>query len=212
MKGYSDFTGDDSAALAYIAARGYASYSSIKNVRDKAEPSKMPTAYFTFGAELHSKFLEGIRDKVMSDPEEEQLEAMIDALNGNKFVRSIMATKGMKTEVEICQPINGLPFLAYIDIDAPTFIADLKSTQFKDRTQFIRSMDFLQAAIYMRLRPKATDFYYLGISKVRPYKVMPFGVTEYPTRLRDANLELNNLIRYVKSKIGDKLAPKKKGR
>jgi hypothetical protein len=54
-----EFGGSDKLALEYIRQRGYASYSSMTNVRDKKDPQvfkEMP--YHRFGKELHSRFLE----------------------------------------------------------------------------------------------------------------------------------------------------------
>lgn len=201
-KGYSEFTGDDTLALKYIQDRGYASFSSLRNVRDKVEPSKMPTEYFTFGTELHSRFLEDKVGELLSDREEDKLSKMIGALRANKLVRTIMETEGMKTEVEFKLPLFGLPMLGYIDIDAPKFVADLKSTHISKLPDFVKAMDFMQAALYLRMRPNAKHFYYLGICKNPPHRVMTFDARDYATRLHEADEVLINTIHYVKEKTG----------
>ncbi len=202
-KEYSDFLGNDTLALQYIKDRGYASFSSLRNVRDKLEPSKGSPDYFLFGSELHSMFLEnGKRKNELSEGEEKKLKNMISALHSNKLVRTIMATSGMKTEVEFRTPILGLPMLGYIDIDAPKFVADLKSTHLSRLPEFVKAMDFMQAAIYLRMRPQAKSFYYLGICKNPPFRVMTFDARDYAIRLRDADDQLITTINYVKEKTG----------
>ena len=206
QKGYSDFAGDDTLALEYVKGRGYASFSSLRNVRDKVEPSKMPTEYFTFGTELHSRFLEDTVGELLSDREEAKMAKMLSALRANKLVRTLMATPGMKTEVQFKQDYLGLPMLGYIDIDAHDtklkFLADLKSTHISKLPDFVKAMDFMQAALYLKMRPKAQHFYYLGICKNPPYRVMTFDAVDYATRLREANIQLENTINYVKEKTG----------
>lgn len=201
-KGYSEFIGDDTYALEYIKTRGYASYSSLRNVRDKLEPSKMPTDFYKFGSELHSRFLEDKVGELLDDRLEVQMSKMITSLRANKLVRTVMATEGMKTEVEFRSPLLGLPILGYIDIDAPKFVADLKSTHITKLPDFVKAMDFMQAALYLRMRPNAKHFYYLGISKVAPYRVMTFDARDYATRLHDADEILLKTIKYVKEKTG----------
>lgn len=190
-----DLRGNDIPALEYIKSRGYASYSSMVNVRDKKEPQPfVETPYFKFGKELHSRFLEHKKLETLSEEEEEQLKAMVNNLADNALVVKIM--RDAACEVEFKKEVNGL--VTYGRIDIKTFaVADLKTTRLTNPKQFAAAMDFLQAALYTRVTG-LKDFYYIGISKVKPYSVMVFNVAQYPDRLKKANEELDKLTVYIR--------------
>lgn len=194
----TEFGGSDEAALAYIRMRGYCSYSSMVNVRDKKVPEKyVEKPYFTFGKELHSRFLEHKKLITLDETEELMLKKMINNLADDPIVCSIM--KGAKCEVDFDLRINGLRVFGRIDI--LTFaVGDLKSTHHNAITPFIHSMDFLQAALYRRAT-KLKDFYYIGSSKMPPYNVMVFNVNQYPILMERADTELDYLITYIKKKL-----------
>jgi hypothetical protein len=61
-------------------------------------------------------------------------------------------------------------------------------------------MDFLQAAVYLRVTGKK-DFYYVGISKVFPYEVFIYNVNQFPDRMVKANEQLDYLIGYIPKAI-----------
>lgn len=193
----ADFTGDDTAAIAYIRERGYASYSSLKNVRDKQVPVSKNTVWGAFGSELHSRLLERKKLQTLSAPEEYDLSEMLKNLRSDPVVQQLM--KGAQFEREFKKKIRGLTLYGFIDIDGKA-VADLKSTRHTSIRQFISEMDFLQAAVYLAVTGKK-DFYYIGISKNAPFDVMVFNVNQYPKRLALAFRELYELIPYVLSKL-----------
>lgn len=192
-----EFQGDDTAAIDYIRQRGYASYSSLKMVRDKEIPTTVNAKYLTFGKELHSRFLEKTKLETLDDTQEEQIAKMIKSLNSHPAVKIIM--KGAKTEVKFHQKLKGVWVLGYIDI-LNFDIADLKTTRLKRMKPFADSMDFLQAALYLEVTKKK-DFHYIGICKDDPYEVMPFSVRQFPDRLEAAKEELHTLLAYLKKKL-----------
>lgn len=193
-----EFQGDDGPAIDYIRKRGYASYSSLKNVRDKEIPQYKTTTYFKFGGELHSRSLENhILDK-LSEAEEIQLLGMRRKLWTHPIWRKLMANA--KVEVEFKQPLWGIIVLGYIDILNKDSVADLKTTSCGSMKQFVESMDFLQAALYLAVTG-FKDFYYIGICKRAPYEVWIFNVNQYPDRLAAANKQLRELIAYLKTKL-----------
>jgi len=193
-----DFRGDDKPALDYIRKNGYASYSSIKLVRDCEAPNRFFSSPATeFGKELHSRLLENTILKKFPLEIEKQLDAMLLKLRSDIVVQRLL--KGAKTETQFKQSLLGVMVLGYIDIDNKD-IADLKTTSLKNKKTFIASMDFLQAALYLAIRKKK-NFYYVGINKEPPYPLMIFNVQEYPDRLKEAQDELKRLLKYIKSKL-----------
>lgn len=193
-----EFTDSDEAALAYVRKRGYASYSSMINVRDKRVPEVWKeTPAYRFGKELHSRFLERKKTCTLSASEEYMLKEMVHNLAADVMVQKIM--DGAKCEVEFDEKVNGLRCFGRIDI-LNFAVGDLKTTKHTQRTPFIVSMDFLQAALYTRVK-KLKDFYYIGISKIPPYNVMVFNVNQFPERIEAAHKELNRLTVYIKNKL-----------
>jgi hypothetical protein len=207
---------DDKPALEYIRKRGYASYSSIKNVRDCVVPSYTSEVWHKFGKELHSRFLEGKKIATLSKDEERQLAAMLDKLDAHPIVRRLLAKSknevafGPRRVLEkyncvksglVLPDIMGVPVLGYIDIhNEPDNEADLKTTRLNNMKAFVASMDFLQPAIYLEAT-RARDFYYIGICKQTPYNVMVFSVKEYPERMAAARAGMKRLLKYIKSKL-----------
>lgn len=189
---------DDSFALDYIRKRGYASYSSIKNVRDCEIPgSSISKNYHVFGKELHSRFLENTKLEKLPKDEEAKLTAMLLSLNSNPIVNKIMLNT--QREVRFHQELKGVMVLGYIDI-LGEHVADLKTTRHSTMAAFALDQDFLQAAMYMAVTNKK-DFYYIVISKEKPYKSMVFNVRQYPVRLLLAQQELNRLLKHIKKKL-----------
>lgn len=194
------FGGSDEAALQYIRERGYASYSSLVNVKECRVPTKMSATYFDVGTEVHSIFLEGKKSGVkLSADNKKAVDGMVKSLQSHPVVSKLM--DGATTEVKFHQPLYGLPVLGYIDIlPAAKDVADLKTTRHRNLHQFAKDMNFLQAALYMAVT-KRKSFYYIGIQKEPPYSTLIFNVNRYPERIRDAQIELRQLILYVKSKL-----------
>jgi len=189
---------DDKPALDYIRKRGYASYSSIKNVRDCAVPTSIDAKYFTFGKELHSRLLESTKLEKLSKPEELMLFEMLDKLRSNAIVKNLL--DGAKCEQKFYQELYGVMVLGYIDIHAKKAVADLKTTRHTKLANFAADMDFLQAAMYLSVTGKK-DFYYVGISKVAPYNLMIFNTSDYPDRIKAAHKELKRLLTYIGGKL-----------
>lgn len=192
---------DDTAALKYIEKRGYASYSSIKNVRDCVIPTKWTASYFDIGTAVHSLLLEHCLDKEIAaklTPDMKlQVKLMVRSLASNAIVCALL--KGSSNEEKFLKPINGCPVLGYIDINGVNAVGDLKTTRHTSKSQFIKDMDFLQAAIYRQVTGKK-DFIYIGISKVS-YEVFTFNVNEYPSRIKAAEESMHQLTKYIASKI-----------
>jgi hypothetical protein len=201
---------NDKPALEYIRQRGYASYSSLKNVRDCVIPTVSNEAYFKFGTELHARFLEGIVTPGALTTEEEELAAVLLAnLKNDKMVTALM--KGATFEHEFKQPVDGLVLYGFIDIlKKKKYSADLKTTRHCKLKDFTDDMDFLQPALYMAIS-QTPDFYYIGVSK-KNYSIMTFNVNSHPARLKDAQQELKRLIKYVTEKLHEGTRGRKKGR
>lgn len=188
---------DDKPALDYIRAKGYASYSSLKLVRDCQIPTKFNAAWFDEGTAVHSLLLEHKLDAEvkarLTGEAYIKVKLMLSSLCENAVVRSIL--NGSTNEAKFEVKINGLPIIGYIDIDNDE-IGDLKTTRHTNKAQFVKDMDFLQAATYLKAKRKK-DFIYIGISKVKPYDVFTFNVNEYPERINKAFDELDRLTKYI---------------
>lgn len=206
---------DDGPALDYIRVRGYASYSSIKNVRDYIAPTPYKEeVYFKFGKELHSRLLENKVLETLTDAEETMLAEMLTVLRTHTVVKMLLAKsrneidfgpaavlKKYKSKGALLVPfVHKLPIYGRIDILNTTNVSDLKTTRLTSMRQFAESMDFLQAAIYLAATGR-TDFFYIGASKVKPYPVMVFNVRQYPERLAAAEMELKRLCKYITKQI-----------
>jgi hypothetical protein len=200
-KNSTGFEPSDKLALQYIKEKGYASYSSLKNVRDCVDPSKKTSAvWFDVGTEVHSRFLEKKKPILkLSTEDTKSVVAMVEALELHPVVRRLM----FKAQVEqyFKQKLWGLMVSGYIDILPPKDVADLKTTRHKNQHDFAANMDFLQAAMY-RAVTKRKDFYYIGIQKEKPFNVFIFNVHQYPDRIKQADEELKYLIKYVKKQTG----------
>lgn len=197
-KNQIEFAGSDKLALDYIRQRGYASYSSMCNVRDKRDPQPfIENKDFEFGKELHSRFLERKKIKTLSPENEALLKHMVHSLANDSMVAKLM--ERAKVEVEFDQKVNGLR--CYGRIDILTFaVADLKTTRITNKGTFVRAMDFLQAALYTVVAKKK-DFYYVGVSKVPPYNVMVFNVRNYNFYFKHAQEQLEYLTKYIKKQL-----------
>lgn len=198
-KNSTDFKASDEAALNYIKERGYASYSSLVNVRDCREPRITKTQYFDVGTETHARFLEKRKALKLSKADTATVVNMVNALEAHPVVTKLM--KNAQVEQKFHQPLYGLPVLGYIDILPPKDIADLKTTRHRNQHDFAANMDFLQAAMYLGVM-RRKDFYYIGVQKEKPFNVFIFNVNQYPKRIADAKEELKYLIKYVKNKTG----------
>jgi len=200
-KNSTDFEPSDKLALKYIQEKGYASYSSLKNVRDCVDPTKKTSAvWFDVGTEVHSRFLEKKKPILkLSKEDTDSVVSMVEALELHPVVRRLMFKA--KVEQYFKQKLWGLMVSGYIDILPPKDVADLKTTRHKNQHDFAANMDFLQAAMY-RAVTKRKDFYYIGIQKEKPFNVFIFNVHQYPDRIKQADEELKYLIKYVKKQTG----------
>jgi len=200
-KNSTDFEPSDKLALKYIQEKGYASYSSLKNVRDCVDPTKKTSAaWFDVGTEVHSRFLEKKKPILkLSKEDTASVVSMVEALELHPVVRRLMFKA--KVEQYFKQKLWGLMVSGYIDILPPKDVADLKTTRHKNQHDFAANMDFLQAAMY-RAVTKRKDFYYIGIQKEKPFNVFIFNVHQYPDRIKQADEELKYLIKYVKKQTG----------
>lgn len=199
-KNTTSFQPSDELALKYIKERGYASYSSLVNVRDCRDPSvKKSTVYFDVGTEVHARFLEKYSSLKLGKEDTKKVVKMVDALESHPVVTKLMT--GALVEQQFKQKYLGLMVMGYIDILPRKDVADLKTTRHKNQHDFAANMDFLQAALYLGVT-KRKDFYYIGIQKEEPFKVFIFNVNQYPKRIEDAKEELKYLIKYVKKKTG----------
>lgn len=191
--------GGSGLMLDYIRQRGYVSFSSLKNLRDGGKPGYTGSIHTDVGTETHSRWLEKKKIKTFDKENEEVIQGMVKALNADKVASSMLINA--KVEVEFTELVYGYPAHGYIDIYPPgTYLGDLKTTKLTDRASFIKSMDFLQAALYMHAKKK-DDFHYIGVCKIKPHPVFTFKVSHYPSQLDDAQRELKSLMLYVKKKI-----------
>jgi len=185
--------------LDYIRQRGYVSFSSLKNLRDGGKPGYTQSIHFDVGAETHSRWLEKKKIKTFDKENEEIIQGMVKALDADKVASAMLINA--RVEVEFTKPVYGYPAHGFIDIYPPTtYLGDLKTTKCTDRASFIKSMDFLQAALYMHVEKK-NDFHYIGVCKIKPHPVFTFKVSNYPSQLDAAKRELKNLMLYVNKKI-----------
>jgi len=205
---------DDKPALAYIRKRGYASYSSIKNVKECRVPTPfVEEVWHIFGKEHHARLLEKKHLKILSAKEESDLQAMMDTINTNAIVKRLLynsineiafgpawVLKKFKQSGIVVPDIYGLPVYGRIDILNTTNQSDLKTTKLTNLAAFVKSIEFLQAATYLKAVPRK-DFYFIGQSKVKPFTVMPFNVNHYPKRLKEAKEELKRLCIYIKKEL-----------
>jgi len=200
-KNSTSFKPNDKLALQYIKEKGYASYSSLKNVRDCVDPTKKTSAvWFDVGTEVHSRFLEKKKPILkLSEEDTASVVNMVEALELHPVVRRLMYRA--KVEQYFKQKLWGLMVSGYIDILPPKDVADLKTTRHRNQHDFAANMDFLQAAMY-RAVTKRKDFYYIGIQKEKPFNVFIFNVHQYPDRIKQADEELKYLIKYVKKNTG----------
>lgn len=207
---------DDSYALAYIKNKGYASYSSMKMVRDCQVPMKWSADYFDIGTAVHSLLLEHKLDATIRAKltlyQLWEVKMMLQSLAQSPIVRNLLSDsvnedrfpsqiKNKKGKLIDGPPVkvNGLPVLGYIDINNRNAVGDLKTTRHTKKIQFINSMDFLQAALYRRVTGKK-DFIYIGVCK-STYEVFTFNVMEFPARIKQADSELNYLTTYIQGKL-----------
>jgi hypothetical protein len=197
-KNQIEFGSNDKAALEYIRMRGYCSYGSMVNVRDKREPSTYSSGAQDFGKELHSRFLEKKKLVTLKPEEERMLKLMTCNLADDPIVQRLM--EGALVEQEFDVVINGLRMFGRIDILTSVSVGDLKTTRHNMLAPFVRSMDFLQAAIYKRAKKKK-DFYYVGTSKVYPHPPLIFSANSYPGFMKVADDQLDYYSRYIKSKL-----------
>lgn len=212
----TEFSGSDLAALTYVRERGYCSFSSMKNVRDKNEPTISDATWFTFGKELHTRHLEKKQIERLSIVEEERLKGMLESLAKSAIINSLL--KGAQNEIDfgpqsvldkydskdglVIPHLYGVPVYGRIDSlnRKQNAVSDLKSTRLNNMAAFVEEMDFLQAVLYLKVTG-CRDFYYWGICKQPPYTVMVFNVNQYPARLAAAQRELRQLLMYIKSKL-----------
>lgn len=196
---------DDSLALQYISERGYASYSSLKNVRDCKNPYEPfeRKEYFDVGTELDANWLLGISKIPDLSPENRKIvDGMHLALQKHKMASLLRADAN--TQAKIDMKLEGVPFIGYIDIQKPKYDADLKTFWHSNPKQFIADQDFLQAACYMKA-DKKSDFFYIGASKEKPlpgklHLICTYSVLHFPARIKASQKELHTLLKYVKKK------------
>jgi hypothetical protein len=189
---------DRTAAIKYIKEKGYVSYSSLCLYKNGDEPTPSNAAYFTFGTELHSRFLEKKKIEKLDKEQEKQLKLMIKSLEASPIVTKLM--KNVKVEQLFKEKILGVNTLGRIDVLGKTYCGDLKTTRLNSMPAFVNSLNFLQPALYLRATG-LKDFYYIGISKQAPYKVMVFNVREKPKELQAAQNELTLLLKQLKKDL-----------
>lgn len=203
MKLKVEESGDLISPEDYIRQRGYVSYSSLSNLKkgEMLEIRPKSQVWHDVGTEIHSRFLESTVTKKFDLTTEAMLDGMERSLRKDKLVDSLISHSLYTTEKEFRTKLDGVPVVGYVDMDAaPIFLADLKSIGHRNEKKFIESMDFLQPALYCKVR-RVRDFYYIGISKIAPYEVFTFNVNQYPERFQQACNELDKLLNHVKTKI-----------
>lgn len=189
----------------YIKERGYASYSSLKNLRDGDEPFHGSTKALDIGTETHSRWLEGVVLQIYDDEDEETIMGMVNALNKHKQAMALL--QGSMKEVEFHCPLRGVMVKGYIDIlkyknlaYPSEHMADLKTLGHNNERKFHADMDFMQPAMYQMIKGPL-PFYYIGVSKIKPHPIFIFNTARYPERIKADRNELINQLTYVKERI-----------
>lgn len=190
---------NDYGSLDRIRNNGYASYSSLSALWTGSDnPLTGDEPFLKFGNELHSRFLERSVVDTLTPSEEELLARMLSRLDKHPQVQMLMRNVLIEQRVDGMLG-NFLPFLGYIDIQHTKYLADLKSTQCTTLKPFVESLDFLQPLLYLQMT-KLKDFWYIGISK-QNCSVLLFNVREYPAKMKEAELKLKTLLKYVKTNL-----------
>lgn len=199
--------GGSRIALEIAQAKGYVSYSSLVRIRDGVTEVFQGNAATEEGFELHSRFLEKKKTARVFDAEvEKRLTNMESALNADALVSAIMRVS--MVELPFDQILDDVRVFGRLDILSNDFVADLKTTSCTTMNAFVASLDFLQAALYLRVTDRK-DFYYVGVSKIN-LQVFVFRVAKYPGRMKEANKELDELLKYVKANTKQKQHGKEK--
>jgi hypothetical protein len=190
------------SVVEYVRMRGYVSYSTLKMLRDGGQPGVYKSSpAMDIGTELHARWLEKEKPSIglFDPPTEKIIKGMHLSLNKDKIATALI--KKASVEVEFTKLVYGVNTRGYIDILPPKdLIGDLKTTVLTSRPAFIKSMDFLQAALYLKAMTRK-DFYYVGVSKIIPHEVFTFRVSDYPDRMKEANAQLKELLTEIKNKL-----------
>jgi hypothetical protein len=189
----------------------YISYSGLREIRRVllGEPAaKIDPKYLYFGAELHRRFLEGVKSKnskkLFSPAEEYDLEGMQESLWKDPFVRKIM--RSSIKEVETVRLYQGVNVKVILDINGDGQFADtgvdIKTTSCGTYRSFV------QAAIHKYGYPgqgylykqaeQLKNFYFVGIQKKKPYQVYIMDVADYAKEERAAIKEVEFLLDFYK--------------
>ena len=114
--------------------------------------------------------------EILKDSEFEIIERMASALWAHPAAAELFAqTTAVEQGLEF--EFNGIAFRGFADMVAPTFVADLKSTQDVSASAFNRwifsNKYHLQAALYCAAL-KLEKFYFIGVEANSPYNVGVF--------------------------------------
>lgn len=207
----------------------------IGNRRDSTEPMKFGTAYHMLVLEPE-RFIEhyaivpsGMKignykpfqafaeqnpgKEFLRESDYDKLMPMRDALMKNEDAMSLINAKYNKYEVISTWEIDGIPCKCKLDIDNPSFIADLKSAtecnldSFKHKA--LNNYDYDRQASFYSDGNGEKDFYFIVQEKNKPYfsSVLEAG----PQFLQGGRIKYKNGLSYYRSQFIDKPFDPSKG-
>jgi len=164
---------------------------------------KVDKPFQKFGREFHKRVLEPKKKRCkLSKPEEHMLRNMIASLCAHPVFKKLLLES--KKEILKFGKIDGVPVRGTFDIDKPTVstIADPKTTAAPNYMAFIGSAIKYgyprQAWLYMRIG-KAKYFYFFGIQKQPPWKVLIMDVSRFPQEMAYYEQEAKFLLYFYKT-------------
>lgn len=158
--------------------------------------------YLMFGAELHLRFLKGIKSKFrFSQEEEEAMSKMIKSLQSNRFVNQVM--KNSVREVTEIVDLEGVRFKMIGDIIKKKLGADLKTTSARSEEEFrrlaINKYNYLGQGWCYKTGKKLEDFFFIGIQKKKPYSVYILDQKDYAKEERKVVAETRWLLEFYRT-------------
>jgi hypothetical protein len=177
------------------------------------EPQYMGSEHhLVFGTEHHKRALEPSELPTVLERDEHLADSMSRSFRVHPATAPLLANP---TEVEYCLHYMGVLVLAYIDIDTPADVFDLKGTKCNSWDSFFKSARdydyFRQAALYKGVTGKPCTF--LGQGKdaiecepsepgaveITPgswvrHEIYPLPTEDYPNLLKEGRDELHYLI------------------
>lgn len=194
------------------------SHSSLENIKKLLLGQKLfegGEQYLHFGNHLHLRFLKPNEKPTMSaklSPQElVRVEEMVETLTKDKAVKILM--QEAVCEEKFYVEVDGVQMAMILDIKQPKHKrgADLKTTVCRSLADFIDKAKkygyFRQAVTYVK-GAKLKEFFFVGITKEKPYIVFLMNATDHKKELEYAEQELKFLLYFFKhygkiNQVGD---------